>query len=123
VAPDLLWAPNHQLVPVTVSLQVTDSGSRPNGVTFVEAESNQPQNELGDGNTANDIQGFGSPVPSDTNGNSATYTDIGYLRAERSGKQKDGRTYTLTYRGSDVEGNSADCAVTVKVPHDQRPPH
>ena len=121
VAPDLLWAPNHQLVPVTVSLQVTDSGSRPNGVIFVEAESNQPQNELGDGNTANDIQGFGSPVLSDTNGNSATYTDTGYLRAERSGKQKDGRTYTLTYRGSDMAENFTDCVVTVKVPHDQRP--
>jgi hypothetical protein len=120
--PDLLWAPNHQLVPVTVSLQVTDTDSGPDGVALVAAASSQPQNGLGDGNTANDIQGFGAPTLSETNGSSATYTDIGYLRAERSGNQKDGRTYTLTYRGSDVEGNSADCVVTVKVPHDQRPP-
>jgi hypothetical protein len=120
VAPDLLWAPNHQLVPVTVSIHVTDSGSGQNGVAFVAAASNQPQKELGDGNTANDIQGFGSPALSGTNGNSATYTDTGYLRAERSGKQKDGRTYTLTYRGSDMAENFTDCVVTVKVPHDQR---
>jgi len=121
VAPDLLWAPNHQLVPVTVSLQVTDSGSGQNGVAFVGAASNQPQNELGDNNAANNIQRFESPVLSGTNGNSATYTDLVYLRAERSGKQKDGRTYTLTYRGSDMAENFTDCVVTVKVPHDQRP--
>jgi hypothetical protein len=120
--PDLLWAPNHQLVPVTVSLRVTDTDSGPDGVALVAAASSQPQNGLGDGNTANDIQGFGAPTLSETNGSSATYTDIGYLRAERSGNQKDGRTYTLTYRGSDLQGNSADCVVTVKVPHDQRPP-
>ncbi len=120
--PDLLWAPNHQLVPVTVSLQVTDTDSGPDGVALVAEASSQPQNGLGDGNAANEIQGFGSPVLSETNGSSATYTETGYLRAERSGNQKDGRTYTLTYRGSDLQGNSADCVVTVKVPHDQRPP-
>jgi hypothetical protein len=120
--PDLLWAPNHQLVPVTVSLQVTDTDSGPNGVALFAAASSQPQNGLKDGNATNDIQGFGSPVLSDTNGSSTTYTETGYLRAERSGNQKDGRVYTLTYRGSDMEGNSADCVVTVKVPHDQRPP-
>jgi hypothetical protein len=123
VAPDLLWAPDHQLVPVTVSLQVTDTDSGPNGVVLVAVDSSPPQNGPGDGNTALDSQGFASPILIDTNGSSATYTATGYLRAERSGTQKDGRTYTLTYRGSDVEGNSADCVVTVKVPHDQRPPH
>lgn len=120
--PDLLWAPNHQLVPVTVSLQVTDTDSAPVDVSLVAATSNQPQNGLGYGTAANDIKGFGAPDLSDMNGSSATYTETGYLRAERSGNQKDGRTYTLTYRGSDMEGNSADCVVTVKVPHDQRPP-
>jgi endo-1,4-beta-xylanase len=109
-------------LPVTVSLQVTDTASGPDGVTLVAAASSQPQNGLGDGNTANDIQGFGAPTLSVANGSYATYTDPGYLRAERSGNQKDGRRNTLTYRGSNVEGNSADCVVTVKVPHDQRPP-
>jgi len=120
--PDLLWAPDHKLVPVTASVQITDTDSGPNGVALVAAASSQAQIGAGEANSANDIQGFGSPTFIDTNGSTVTYTETGYLRAERSGKQKDGRTYMLTYRGFDMDGNFADCVVTVKVPHDQRPP-
>ena len=120
--PDLLWAPNHKLVPVTVSVEVTDVGSGPNSVALVAAESSQTRSNMSASNTAGDIQGLQSLQLSDIDRNAATYTTTVYLRAERPGNQKEGRTYTLTYRGSDVDGNTADCVVTVKVPHDQKPP-
>jgi hypothetical protein len=120
--PDLLWAPNHQLGPVNVLLQITDTGSGPSGVALAATASDPTQSGPENGNTENDIQGFGSPTFGDMDGSSVTYTATGYLRAERSGKQKNGRTYTLTFRGFDMAGNSADCVVTVKVPHDQKPP-
>jgi endo-1,4-beta-xylanase len=46
----------------------------------------------------------------------------GQLRAQRSG-QGNGRIYTLTYRGNDQAGNSATCATTVIVAHDESNNH
>ena len=42
------------------------------------------------------------------------------LRAERSGSGP-GRTYTLTYRATDLAGNVATAIATVIVPHDGEP--
>jgi hypothetical protein len=42
----------------------------------------------------------------------------GQLRAQRNGSGT-GRVYTLTYTGADEAGNTATCAATVTVPHDQ----
>lgn len=44
----------------------------------------------------------------------------GQLRATRAGGGS-GRIYTLDYAGRDRAGNEGACAVTVTVPHDQRP--
>jgi len=53
----------------------------------------------------NDIQGWTTGTnPADTGGQ---------LRAERYGGA---RTYTLTYRGTDLAGNTAECKPTVTVP-------
>ena len=43
---------------------------------------------------------------------------VGQLRAERS-DAGNGRTYTLTYRGRDLAGNTALCTTTVTVPKSQ----
>jgi hypothetical protein len=65
-------------------------------------------NDNGDGSTSNDIQ----------NWTIGTADVAGQLRAERSGKG-DGRTYTLTYRGTDQAGNAATTSCTVSVPKSQ----
>jgi len=42
------------------------------------------------------------------------------LRAERSGKNKSGRVYTITIATTDTGGNTTNGTVTVIVPHDKR---
>lgn len=42
------------------------------------------------------------------------------LKAEREGKNKAGRIYTVTYSATDGSGNKATATATVVVPHDER---
>jgi hypothetical protein len=42
------------------------------------------------------------------------------LKAEREGKNKAGRIYTVTYSATDGTGNKATASATVVVPHDER---
>jgi hypothetical protein len=78
------------------------------GFTLVAATSNEPDNGLGDGDTANDIQGWLI----------GTADTAGMFRAERSGKGN-GRIYTLLYEGRDRADNATRCSTTVTVAHDQ----
>ncbi|MCX8117170.1 MAG: hypothetical protein N3G78_04455, partial [Desulfobacterota bacterium] len=107
--PSLLWPPNHQMVNITVLLNIRDVLSGAHGFQLVSVVSNEPDNGLGDGDRPNDIQGWAIGTP----------CIQGQLRAERSGKGKD-RVYTLTYRILDQAGNPATCVTTVTVPHDHR---
>jgi hypothetical protein len=99
-SPYALWPPNGKMVPIDVSVFVEDSISGPAGFKLVSVSSDEP----GPGQ----IQGFMPGTPSTT----------GQLRAERFGFGA-GRTYTLTYEGSDNAGNTATCTTTVVVRHDQ----
>jgi hypothetical protein len=101
-SPNVLWTPNNKLVPVNLSVTVTDALSGPAGFTVVSVTSNEPDSGQGD------IQGF---VP-------GTASTSGRLRAQRLGSGT-GRVYTLTYSGLDKAGNTAPCTTTVTVPHDQ----
>ena len=98
-------ANNHKLLTITASVKVTDSagGSGAGGFQLISVTSNQADSGLAKDDVANDIQGwvFGTPDLS------------GQLRAERYGTE---RTYTLTYRGPDLAGNTTDCLATVRVP-------
>jgi microsomal dipeptidase-like Zn-dependent dipeptidase len=104
----LLWPPNHGLVNIQTTIGVDGGRSGSAGFTLVSATSNEPDNGLGDGDTAGDIQGFVPGTP-DTSGQ---------LRAERSGKGS-GRLYSLVYEGSDLAGNRTTCTTTVSVPKSQ----
>ena len=42
------------------------------------------------------------------------------LRAEREGKNKAGRIYTVTYSATDASGNKTTASATVTVPHDEK---
>lgn len=105
VTPAVLFPPNHTLRDVNAVVTVSDGGSGAAGFLLTSVTSDEPDNGLGDGDTAADMRGWTAGTP-DT---------AGQLRAERSGNG-DGRVYTLTYQGSDLAGNSATCSAVVTVP-------
>jgi hypothetical protein len=98
----ILWPPNHRMVPVTVAVSVADICDAAPTCLIVSASSNEPENGLGDGDTAPDWT-----ISGDFSVN---------LRAERSGAGS-GRIYTITVRCTDDSGNSAATDVQVTVPH------
>jgi len=103
VTPDrpLLWPPNHQLVPVAVSVDVTDL-TDPSPVCAVSAvKSNEPLDGTGDGDTSPDWLVAGGLTIQ--------------LRAERAGGGS-GRVYTMTVQCVDASGNAATAVTMVSVP-------
>lgn len=104
-SPNVLWAPNHKMVPVTVTITSHDNCGIANCkiVNVNAVTSNEPVNGLGDGNTSPDWVRV-----SDNQVN---------LRAERSGKGN-GRVYTIHVQCTDIHGNTSYSSVNVTVPHD-----
>ncbi|MGZ4962617.1 MAG: hypothetical protein ACXWKG_02470 [Limisphaerales bacterium] len=99
--PNVLFPPNHQLVPVTIN--ITSQGEFAS-CKIISVTSNEPINGRGDGNTSPDWIITG---------------DLALLlRAERSGPNKNGRIYTITVQCTDALGNSTTTNVLVTVPHD-----
>lgn len=72
------------------------------------ATSSEPDDGLGDGDTAGDIRSFALGKASVS----------GFQRAERAGYGA-GRVYTLSYTGFDLAGNSTGCSAIVFVPKSQ----
>ena len=108
LSPDDLWSPNHKLVNVSASIQVSDTCDENPAVELVSIVSSEADNGTGDGNTSDDIQG-------------ASYgTDDREfsLRAERAGGGP-GRVYVVTYGATDALGNMADATAEVTVRHSQ----
>jgi uncharacterized protein YegL len=106
----VLWAPNHKMVPINVTIDANDpkSGSGIKSIKLISITSNEPANDLGDGNTAPDYQD--AELGTD---------DISFsLSAERSGLGN-GRVYTITYEVVDAACNKTVANATVTVAHDQ----
>ena len=99
--PNVLWPPNHSFVRVRVNVVATDACG-PVTSRIVSITSNEPENGVGDGNTARDWKIVGDLKAR--------------LRAERSGKGN-GRVYTIEVQATDDAGNSSTGYVTVTVPH------
>jgi N-acetylneuraminic acid mutarotase len=107
-----IWPPNHWYVCLdTADLfpDAFDACSPPVTVDVLGCESDQPDNDIGDGNTTDDCVA------------SVDGTTV-CVRAERQGPVKEGRTYTLTFALEDACGNSTGPigGGTIHVPHDQR---
>jgi hypothetical protein len=100
--PAVIFPPNHKLITVQIDLHMDDARSGSAGSTLLTAVRSSEPSE-------GDIQGW----------EIGTADTQGVLRAARSASGP-GRTYTLSYEGSDLAGNVATCAATVTVPHDQR---
>jgi M6 family metalloprotease-like protein len=105
---DALWPPNHKLVEVCAEITVTDNCDPDPDVALVSVTSDEPDNDKGDGNTVDDIQGTDY-------GTEDTCFD---LRSERMGGG-DGRVYEIVYSATDNAGNVGYDTVCVEVPHDQ----
>ena len=90
--PSVLWPPNHRMVNVTVSYDVTDNCPLPPGSCTLSVTSNEPVLGHGSGNTSPDW----------------IVLDDHHvlLRAEREGGGN-GRIYTITITCTDSGGNSS----------------
>jgi len=90
-------------VPVTVDVVASDN-TAVTSCQILSVTSSEPDNGLGDGDTAGDIQITGNLTL--------------LLRAERSGKGN-GRIYTITVECKDEAGNASTGTAMVTVPRDQ----
>ena len=102
--PSSLWPPNHRMVNVTVSYDVTDNCPLPPNSCTLSVTSNEPVLGHGSGHTSPDW----------------IVVDDHHvlLRAEREGGGN-GRIYTITITCTDSGGNSSTEEVEVTVRHDQ----
>jgi hypothetical protein len=99
--PNILRPPNHQMVPVTITVVAADNAGGAVTATIVQVTSTDPINGTGDGDQSPDWEITG---PLTLN-----------LRAERASSGT-GRTYNITVRCTDSSGNTTDGTVTVSVP-------
>jgi hypothetical protein len=99
--PNVFGAPNHQMVPVTIAVDLGGACEVNSYCTIVGVTSDEPIDGLGDGDTAPDWE-----LTGDLSLN---------LRAERSA-QLDGRVYTIQIECADPSGNTARSSVQVFVP-------
>ena len=101
--PGTIWAPNHKLVPVQVTVEASDTGSGVASVTLVSIESNEPAEE-----------GTADILDADFGADDREFQ----LRATRLGTG-DGRIYTITYTITDEAGNATTVTTEVRVPHNK----
>ena len=102
-SPAVLWPPNHKMVSVSVTGNATEAVSEVTG-RILSVTSNEPDNGLGDGDTAGDIV--------------ITSPGTVSLRAERAA-QGNGRIYTILFEVRDAAGNASTRTTTVSVPKSQ----
>lgn len=104
VTPDKLWPPNHKMVPVTVSVTVSDNCDPDPVCRITSISVDEDDNGKGDGNTDDDWIITGDLTAE--------------LRAERSGRH-DGREYEITVECTDDANNTTSAEVEVEVEHDK----
>lgn len=104
-SPNLLWPPNHTMVPVTI-MGVSDPNDQAITITFTAVTQDEPINGLGDGDTSPDAAVSGNQI---------------LLRAERAGTGN-GRVYVVHFTATDAEGAHCSGSVKVGVPHSKKDP-
>lgn len=119
--PDSVWPPNHKYV--SANITVTDEDAEPATDDATVAASGSHDQVLADGS---ELNGSGNTdpatdvVPGAGAGKPSAATTISF-RAERSGREADGRTYTFTVNGT-TDSGLTECepvTFTATVPHDQ----
>lgn len=100
-SPSTIWPPNHKMVAVTITAHASDFVDPSPSTRVVAVASSEPENGVGDGDTAPDWEIAGPLAVR--------------LRAERAGGGP-GRIYTITVEARDASGNTSTRAVNVLVP-------
>lgn len=103
LSPSKLWPANEKLVPITATITVRDDYDPQPEIQFVSITANETLDK-------DDAKGV---LPGTDNRHFM-------LKAEREGKNKAGRIYTVTYSATDGSGNKSTASATVTVPHDER---
>ncbi len=98
-SPDVLWPPNHRLIPVKLTVDVVDDSDPSPTSQITQVTCNEPASSPADW----EITG-----PLTLN-----------LRATRSGG-REGRIYAIVVQCRDAAGNTSSASVDVPVPHDAR---
>ena len=101
--PNVLWPPNHKMVLVSVNYTATDNCD-PTPACSLAISSNEPVNDIGDGNTSPDWLVLDN--------------HHAQLRSERAGGGN-GRIYTETVTCEDIYNNSSNAGTAVTVPKSQ----
>jgi hypothetical protein len=99
-SPDVLWPPNHRLIPVTLTVNAVDSSDPSPTSTITQVTCNE------------------SPAPSAPDWEITGPLSLN-LRADRAGNGK-GRVYTIVIQCQDANGNASSASVEVRVPHDKK---
>lgn len=106
--PSIVWPPNHKMITITFSGELTDVGTGLEGVTF------RVLDEYGTVEPSiNPVAGSGQTA--------LTFSRTVELEASRRGDDRDGRTYTIEAALTDRACNVTTLRTTVLVPHDRRP--
>lgn len=133
-APSDLWPPNHKYYDdITVTFTDPDGGevTLTSDGTHDGYDGDTGTETNGSGNTADDITSDDAeatdgpdststhPVALESDDDGSVTTDWD-ARAERSGRIKEGRNYTLHAVGESADGNTCEGEVVMHVPHDMR---
>jgi hypothetical protein len=101
LSPNILWPPNHKLVKITANVSVQDDNYPNPAVKLVSVTANETLH------------------PGDIVAAVGTDATTFQVKSERTGKNKAGRIYTVTYSATNACGNSASSSQIVTVPHDR----
>lgn len=132
-APSDLWPPNHKYyedITVTYTDAEGDQVNLESDGTHNGYDGDSGEEINGSGNTADDIRSDDADATSTeestpqrpvvTEGGAGSVTTDWDARAERSGRIKDGRDYTLHAIGTSSDGDTCEGSVIMHVPHDMR---
>jgi hypothetical protein len=129
-SPTTLWPPNHKMQTITINYTDNDGDGDSISITVGMISDDQAASD-----GSNEMNGSGQPTDKQGldwagTGNSGSATDPGtatttaQVRAERSGRDKTGRTYSIQVMCSDMGGSNNEMemqtvTLLVTVPHDQ----
>jgi hypothetical protein len=102
-ASDVIWPPNHKMVPITV-VGLPDPDNLGVSIVITGIQQDEPLQVNGSGNTQPDGNGIG--------------TDTAWVRAERAGPGT-GRIYFISFTATNATGAQCSGSVQTYVPHDQ----
>lgn len=104
LSPSVIWPPNKEMKEVRAVISVSDNTDQNPVIRLVSiicADCADPTNDIQQAQLGTDDRVF-------------------LVRADRTGRSKNGRVYVVRYSATDAAGNTAVTESTLTIPHDQR---